>query len=181
QRLRRGHGDVRADARAQEQRDDEGLEQGCGRIPLHPRPRFPRVGPARILEQVCHKMYENGFDVAKVTNCRGAAPVAPIVKDEVKSMGRINDALLYAGETEFWVDAEDEEIRRVIGRLSSKDSSPQYGVLFEDIFEAAGRDFYYIDHQVHSIGQIRIHSVRSGAAFSAGEYHRELIGRSFLS
>ncbi|MFW5712770.1 MAG: methenyltetrahydromethanopterin cyclohydrolase [Spirochaetota bacterium] len=136
---------------------------------------------ARILEQVCHKMYENGFDVAKVTNCRGAAPVAPIVKDEVKSMGRINDALLYAGETEFWVDAEDEEIRRVIGRLSSKDSSPQYGVLFEDIFEAAGRDFYYIDHQVHSIGQIRIHSVRSGAAFSAGEYHRELIGRSFLS
>ncbi|MFO7729855.1 MAG: methenyltetrahydromethanopterin cyclohydrolase [Spirochaetia bacterium] len=136
---------------------------------------------ARILEQVCHKMYENGFDVAKVTNCRGSAPVAPIVKDEVKSMGRINDALLYAGETEFWVDADDAEISRVIGCLTSKDSSPQYGVLFEEIFEAAGRDFYYIDHQVHSIGQIRIHSVRTGSAFAAGEYHRELIRRSFLS
>lgn len=136
---------------------------------------------ARILEQVCHKMFENGFDVAKVTNCRGSAPVAPIVKDEVKSMGRINDALLYGSETEFWVDAADEEISRVIGRLTSRDSSPQYGTPFEEIFEAAGRDFFHIDHQVHSIGRIRIHSVRTGTSFAAGEYHHELIGRSFLS
>jgi len=136
---------------------------------------------ARILEQVCHKMWENGFDAAKVTNCRGSAPVAPIVKDEVKSMGRINDALLYGSETEFWVDAPDGEIKEIVGKLTSKDSSPQYGTPFEEIFEAAGRDFFHIDHQVHSIGRIRIHSVRTGTSFASGEYHHELIGKSFLS
>jgi len=136
---------------------------------------------ARILEQVCHKMFENGFDVAKVTNCRGSAPVAPIVKDEVKAMGRINDALLYGSETEFWVDAADGEIKEIVGKLTSLDSSPQYGTPFEEIFEAAGCDFFHIDHQVHSIGRIRMHNVRTGTSFAAGEYHHELIGRSFLS
>jgi methenyltetrahydromethanopterin cyclohydrolase len=132
---------------------------------------------ARIIEQVCHKMYENGFDVAKVVNSRGSAPVLPIVRDEVKSMGRINDAILYAGETEFWADAEDEEIARIVPKLTSKDSSPEYGKPFEEIFEEAGRDFYHIDHQVHSIGRIRIHSVRSGKSCTAGEYRHDIIER----
>lgn len=132
---------------------------------------------ARIIEQVCHKMYENGFDVAKVRNSRGSAPVLPVVRDEVVSMGRINDAILYAGETEFWVDAEDEEIARIVPALSSQDSSPEYGKPFEEIFEEAGRDFYHIDHQVHSIGRVRIHNVRSGRSFASGEYLYQIIER----
>jgi methenyltetrahydromethanopterin cyclohydrolase len=165
------------------------VADACG---LHPERVFLLVAPgacltgsvqvaARILEQVCHKMWENGFDVGRVRSCRGSAPVAPLVDDEVKAMGRINDALLYAGEAEFWVDAADEEMAEIAPALTSKGSSPEYGRPFGEIFEAAGRDFYRIDHQVHSIGRIRLHSVRTGGSRTSGEYHHELIERSFLS
>lgn len=135
---------------------------------------------ARMLEQVCHKMYEKGFDVSQVVAARGKAPVAPVVKDEVKAMGRINDAILYGGETEFWVDSTDEKIAKVIHQLVSKTSSPNYGELFADIFERAGKDFYYIDHDVHSIAKIQIHNINTGRAFVAGEINYELLEKSFL-
>ena len=64
----------------------------------------------RMLEQTCHKMFEKGFDAGQIVMIRGTAPIAPIVKDEMKSMGRINDALIYGSSVEIWVDASDEAI-----------------------------------------------------------------------
>lgn len=135
---------------------------------------------ARMVEQVCHKMHEKGFQVSKVVTARGVAPIAPLVRDEVKAIGRINDAILYGGETEFWVDAEDEEIATLVTRLVSKTSSPYYPALFGEVFEKSGRDFYKIDHDFHSIAKIQIHNVKTGACFAAGEINRDVIRKSFL-
>ncbi len=135
---------------------------------------------ARLLEQVCHKMHEKGFEVSKVVNCWGTAPIAPVVNDEVKAMGRINDAILYGGEVEFWVDAEDVEVAKVVHQLVSKTSSPYYPEPFANVFEQAGRDFYYIDHDFHSIARIQIHNVRTGKCFTAGEVNRDVIRETFL-
>jgi methenyltetrahydromethanopterin cyclohydrolase len=135
---------------------------------------------ARMLEEVCHKMNAKGFDVAKVVNARGITPIAPLVNDEVKAMGRINDAILYGGEAEFWVDASDEEIGGVIEKLVSKTSSPYYPELFADVFERAGRDFYKIDHDFHCIAKLQIHNVRTGSSFVAGEINYDVIRKSFL-
>ncbi len=135
---------------------------------------------ARILEQVCHKMHEKGFPVEKVVNCWGSAPIAPVVYDEVKAMGRINDAILYAGEVEFWVDADDVDIAKVVHQLVSNTSSPYYPEPFEVVFEAAGKDFYYIDHDFHSIAKIQIHNVRTGKCFVAGELNKDVIRQTFL-
>ncbi len=136
---------------------------------------------ARMVEEVCHKMYENGFEVSKVVNARGRTPIAPLVMDEVKAIGRINDAILYGGEAEFWVDATDEEISSVIEKLVSKTSSPYYPELFGVVFERAGRDFYKIDHDFHSIAKLQIHNVRTGKSFTAGEINYDVIRESFLS
>src|SRR5271169_5455899 len=135
---------------------------------------------ARMVEEVCHKMHEKGFEVSKVINARGVAPIAPLVNDEVKAIGRINDAILYGGEAEFWVDASDEEIAAVIEKLVSKTSSPYYPELFGDVFERAGRDFYKIDHDFHSIAKLQIHNVRTGQSFVAGEINYDVIKKSFL-
>lgn len=137
--------------------------------------------PARVIEVVCHKMNMKGFDVSKVVNARGRAPIAPLVRDEVKAMGRINDAILYGGEAEFWVDAEDEEIGSVIEKLVSKTSSPYYPELFGAVFERAGRDFYKIDHDFHSIAKLQIHNISTGKSFMAGEINFDVIQKSFLS
>ncbi len=136
---------------------------------------------ARMVEEVCHKMHEKGFEVSKVVNARGVAPIAPLVHDEVKAIGRINDAILYGGEAEFWVDAEDEEIASVVEKLVSKTSSPYYPELFADVFERCGRDFYKIDHDFHSIARLQIHNVRTGKSFVAGEINYAVIRKSFLS
>jgi methenyltetrahydromethanopterin cyclohydrolase len=136
---------------------------------------------ARMVEEVCHKMHAKGFEVSKVINARGVAPIAPLVNDEVKAIGRINDAILYGGEAEFWVDAADEEIAPVIKKLVSKTSSPYYPELFGDVFERAGRDFYKIDHDFHSIAKLQIHNVRTGKSFLAGEINYDVIRKSFLS
>jgi methenyltetrahydromethanopterin cyclohydrolase len=101
--------------------------------------------------------------------------------DEVKAIGRINDAILYGGEAEFWVDATDEEIATVIESLVSKTSSPYYPELFGVVFERAGRDFYKIDHDFHSIAKLQIHNVRTGSSFVAGEINYDVIRESFLS
>ncbi|MEL7608523.1 MAG: methenyltetrahydromethanopterin cyclohydrolase [Bacillota bacterium] len=136
---------------------------------------------ARVIEQVCHKMFEKGFDPAQIVVGRGRAPIAPVCNDPVKTMGRMNDAILYGGETEFWVDTEDTLIAKTIHRLTSNTSSPNYGELFMDIFERSGRDFYRMDYDVHSIAKIQIHNVRTGKAFCAGEINYRVLEKSFLS
>ena len=136
---------------------------------------------ARTIEQTCHKMYKKGFDVSKVVCARGTAPIPPIVLDEVKAMGRLNDALLYGGIAEFWVDASDDEIAEVVDKLVSQYSSPYYGALFGDVFEKANCNFYEIDHDFHCVAKIQIHNVRTGKAFTSGEIRYDILKESFFS
>ena len=42
------------------------------------------------------------FRVTGMVHARGRAPIAPFCKDELKTMGRINDALIYGSEVELW-------------------------------------------------------------------------------
>jgi len=135
---------------------------------------------ARMLEQTCHKMFEKHFDPGQMVLMRGSAPIAPVVKNEDKTFGRINDALIYGSEVQVWVDAEDDAIAEVIDKLVGKTSSPNYGELFEDIFLRAGKDFFYVDHDVHSVAKIQIHNVNTGRAFVSGEINYELLEKSFL-
>lgn len=135
---------------------------------------------ARVVEQVCHKMFEKGFDPARIVAGRGKAPVAPVCRDPLKTMGRINDAVIYGAETEFWVDSEDKLIAKTIHQLTSNTSSPHYGEPFVEVFERSNRDFFQVDYDVHSIAKIQIHNVRTGRAFCAGEINYALLEKSFL-
>lgn len=136
---------------------------------------------SRFLEQAGHKLYSKGLDIGKVLHCRGSAPIAPVVKDPLKAMGRINDALVYGSELEIWIDADDCEIAKAIHQIVGKTSSPNYNELFQDIFVNCGGAFYLLDPDVNSIGRVQIHNVNTGRAFCAGEINYELLRRSFLS
>lgn len=136
---------------------------------------------ARMLEQSCHKMFEKHFDAGQVVHARGTAPIAPFCKDELKTMGRINDALIYGSDVELWVDATDEHIQKTIWQLAGVTSSPCYGEDFEKIFVDADKDFFKIDHDVHSLAKVQIHNINSGRAFRAGEINYDALKRSFLN
>ena len=165
------------------------VAQACGVTPEHVyiaiAPSACIVGSvqvaARMLEQCCHKMYEHGFAVSQIVHCRGRAPIAPVCNDEIIAMGRINDAILYGGEAEFWVDAADDALHTIADSLVSCSSSPEYGKSFGQIFTESGKNFYHIDHEVHSIAVIQLHSVRTGLSVRVGEINREVLKKSFLT
>ncbi|HHY39453.1 MAG TPA: methenyltetrahydromethanopterin cyclohydrolase [Clostridia bacterium] len=134
--------------------------------------------PARVLEQTMHKLIENDFDPNQVVFAWGSAPVPPVHHDELKAMGRINDALLYGGVADFWVKSDDSECERVVKGLVSEASS-EYGKPFEEIFLAHGKDFYKIDPRVHALARVQIHNITSGKCFAAGRINRDVLKRSF--
>lgn len=134
---------------------------------------------ARIIEQTLHRLPEEGFDFNQVEYAAGYAVIAPLIRDEIVAMGRINDSLLYGGECTLYVEAADEAVAAVVGKITSS-ASRAYGRPFLEIFEDAGRDFYEIPLDLHSPAAVHIHNRRSGRTYSAGAINYDVLWKSFF-
>jgi methenyltetrahydromethanopterin cyclohydrolase len=134
---------------------------------------------ARIVEQSLHRLAEEGFDVRAVKYAHGFGVIPPLIADEVVAMGRINDSLLYGGVATLYVDAPDDAIAAVIGKVVSV-ASRAYGRPFVEIYEDAGRDFYQIPLDLHSPAVLHINNLNSGRTFSAGEINYAVLQESFF-
>jgi methenyltetrahydromethanopterin cyclohydrolase len=134
---------------------------------------------ARIIEQTLHRLPEEGFDFNTVRFATGYTVVAPLIRDEVAAMGRINDSLLYGGVCTLYVDADDEAVSAVAGKITSS-VSPAYGRPFLEIFEDAGCDFYQIPSRLHSPAAVHLNNLRTGRTFSAGAINYEVLRKSFF-
>ncbi len=134
---------------------------------------------ARIVEQSLHRLAEEGFDVRTVRSAHGFGVIPPLIADEIVAMGRINDSLLYGGVATLTVDAEDDAIAAVIGKVVSV-ASRAYGRPFVEIYEDAGRDFYQIPLDLHSPAVLHINNLKSGRTFSAGEINDAVLKQSFF-
>lgn len=133
---------------------------------------------ARSVEQTVHKMYEHGFNLEHIQFAKGLAPIAPIIDDETEAMGRINDALLYGGYSEFWVCCDDQEIIDVINQLVSE-ASDHCGKPFSKLFSEAEHDFYKMDKDIHAMSKVKMHNMKTGKLFEAGSIHKEVIKESY--
>ncbi len=134
---------------------------------------------ARIVEQSLHRLAEEGFDLRAVQYAHGIGVIPPLIADEVVAMGRINDSLLYGGIATLCVDAADDAIATVIGKVVSV-ASRAYGRPFVEIYEEAGRDFYQIPLDLHSPAVLHINNMRTGHTFSAGEINDGVLRQSFF-
>ena len=67
---------------------------------------------ARIVEQSIHRLAEEGMDLRGLRYAYGLGVVPPLVDDDLVSMGRINDSLLYGGIANVTVEADDAPVRR---------------------------------------------------------------------
>jgi methenyltetrahydromethanopterin cyclohydrolase len=134
---------------------------------------------ARIIEQTLHRLPEEGFDIQTVRYAQGYCVVPPLTVDDSVAMGRINDALLYGGESTLYVESTDEAVAEVVKRITSS-ASRAYGRPFLEIYEDAGRDFYQIPLDLHSPAAVTINNLSSGNTFSAGAINYEVLNRSFF-
>lgn len=134
---------------------------------------------ARILETGLHKMDTVGFDVRRVVNGSGTAPLPPVASDDLRAIGRTNDCVLYGGEARFTVDASDAELSELARTLPASSSS-DYGTPFYDIFKRYDGDFYKIDKMLFSPAEVWLTSATSGKTFRGGRLDAEVLGKSLL-
>jgi methenyltetrahydromethanopterin cyclohydrolase len=133
---------------------------------------------ARIVETALHKLHEIDFDVRRVVSGFGSCPLPPVARTDAEAIGRTNDAILYGGQVELTVDAADDELEALVGRLPAS-ASRDYGEPFGAVLEQANWDFYEIDPLLFSPAQVRLTSVGSGRSFEAGRVNVEVLERSF--
>ena len=133
---------------------------------------------ARVLEVALHKAHTLGFPLHQIVDGLGAAPLPPPARDFLTAMGRTNDAILFGGDVQLFVDCDDgaaEALARSLPASASKD----YGRPFAEIFKGVRYDFYSIDPHLFAPARATVTAVNSGRTFHAGAFDERLLDRSF--
>ena len=133
---------------------------------------------ARVLEVALHKVHALGFPLDHVRDGLGAAPLPPPAPDFLTAMGRTNDAILFGGEVQLFVDGPEDAARELAQNLPSS-ASRDYGRPFAEVFAAANNDFYAIDSMLFSPARVLVTALTTGRSFRGGRLAPELLARSF--
>lgn len=133
---------------------------------------------ARVLEVALHKTHELGFPLQDVIDGAGSAPLAPPAGDFIQAMGRTNDAILFAGSVQLYVNGDDKAAGELANNLPSS-ASRDYGRPFAEIFKACNYDFFQIDPMLFSPASVVVTALQSGRSFHAGQFDMELLETSF--
>lgn len=133
---------------------------------------------ARVLEVALHKMHALGFPLDRIIDGAGTAPLPPPTADFMTSMGRTNDAILFGGRVQLFVDCSDDDARDLARKLPSS-ASRDYGKLFGEIFKGVGYDFYKIDPMLFAPAEVVVSTLKGGKTFRAGKVNEDLVDLSF--
>ena len=133
---------------------------------------------SRVLETALHKVHALGFPLRKIIDGAGSAPVCPPSRNSMTAMSRTNDAILFAGQVQLYVDADDEDAGKLATNLPSS-ASKDYGKPFGVIFREVAYDFYKIDPLLFSPACVAVTSMISGKTFHAGNVDNVLLDQSF--
>ncbi|MDB2075830.1 methenyltetrahydromethanopterin cyclohydrolase [Clostridium paraputrificum] len=133
---------------------------------------------ARIIEQTLHRLHEEKFNLDNIVEAHGFCVIPPVIKDDLIAMGRLNDVLIYGGQSTFTVDCEDEEVEKVIDKITS-DKCSMYGSSFKTIYQENGCDFYRVPMEMYSPAKTVIINQRTGKVFKAGKLNLEILAKSF--
>ncbi|MFQ5658973.1 MAG: methenyltetrahydromethanopterin cyclohydrolase [Gammaproteobacteria bacterium] len=133
---------------------------------------------SRVLETALHKAHALGFPLEKIVDGAGSAPLCPPAGDFLTAMGRTNDAILFAGHVQLFVDAGDVEAAELANRLPSS-ASEDFGKPFGEIFKEVNYDFYKIDPMLFSPASVTVSTLKRGKSYHAGRINPELLDRSF--
>ncbi len=138
----------------------------------------------RIVETGLHKLERLGLDPLIVKHAWGYAPIVPIHPSSGEAMGRTNDAILYAGVTNYLVNFDDEKVLEEIVEQAPSSASKmlqearklaEKNPRFLDIFKEAGFDFYKIDPNIFAPAIVAINNMKTGKTFRSGTLDIEVM------
>lgn len=133
---------------------------------------------ARVLEVALHKCHTLHFDLGAVVDGYGVAPVPAPSPDFITGMGRTNDAILFGGFVQLFVQSEDSAAEQLAQQLPSS-ASKDYGRPFAEVFKAVNMDFYQIDPMLFSPAKVTVTNLKSGRTFFAGDFNESILNQSF--
>ncbi len=133
---------------------------------------------ARSVETALHKLAELGFDLSRIVSAHGTAPLPPVAKDDLASIGRTNDAILYGARVVLFVTGGDESLLQVGHKVPSS-ASRDHGEPFSAIFARYNHDFYAVDPHLFSPAEILFENVETGGSHLFGQTVPEILVRSF--
>ena len=129
----------------------------------------------RCVETAVYKLNELGFDTRKIIAAAGTAPIPP-VRGPKLAMGVTNDATIYHGQIYLTMNAP--EIVDYLEKIPSC-ASEGYGQPFNDIFKAAGYDFFKIDKSLFSPAEVTINETSTGKVYHVGKIDAAVTLKSF--
>ena len=132
----------------------------------------------RIVETGIHKLVELGLEPNLISYAWGQAPILPVHPNNIESMGRANDAILYGGMAHYVVSHEDDAYLRSLVERAVSLVSKDYGKPFSEIYEVAGQDFYKIDPKIFAPAKVAITNEKSGKTFVAGRINEKILLKS---
>ncbi len=133
---------------------------------------------ARSIETSIHKLHELKFDLNCLKNAFGSAPMPPIAKKDLTSLGWTNDAVLYGATVQLFVDCEDETLESIGPKVPSC-SSDEFGTPFLEIFERYEMDFYKIDKMLFSPARVIFNNLQTGNVFAFGKVRPDVLRQSW--
>lgn len=133
---------------------------------------------ARVVEVSLHKAHEIGYDVSRIVDAVGWAPLPPAGGSMLTAMGRTNDAILYGGRVQLMVSGDDESARSLAAALPSA-TSRDYGKPFAETFAAYDYDFYKIDASLFCPASVWVTAIDSGHTYQGGALNTAMLLKSF--
>ncbi|MEY4729548.1 MAG: methenyltetrahydromethanopterin cyclohydrolase [Pseudomonadota bacterium] len=133
---------------------------------------------ARVLEVALHKVHTLGFPLSQIVDGMGGAPLPTPSKDFLTSMGRTNDAILFGGHVQLFVNCSDDAAADLAKKLPCN-ASRDYGRPFARIFKETNYDFYKIDPMLFAPAKVVVSNVATGNSFTGGEINHQLLDLSF--
>lgn len=133
---------------------------------------------ARVLEVALHKCHALHVDLNAIVDGYGVAPVPAPSPDFIVGMGRTNDAILFGGFVQLFVNTDDAAAEQLAQQLPSS-SSKDYGRPFAEVFKAVNMDFYQIDPMLFSPAKVSVTNLKSGKTFFGGQFNEALLNQSF--
>ena len=133
---------------------------------------------SRVLEVALHKAHELKFPMNEIIEGFGSAPIPPTSPEFLTAMGRTNDAIIFAGVTQLFVNTSDDMAKDLCNKMPSSTSN-DYGKPFADIFKDYEYDFFKIDGNLFSPSKVIISNMKTGNTFTSGDIDSELMKKSF--
>ena len=142
---------------------------------------------ARVVETAIHKVFEVAHEKEypiedKIRLGQGIAPIAPLDKNDLKAMGRTNDAILAGGNVNLFVDVpkdDEEHLWEIMAEVPSS-TAEGYGEPFYKIFKNFDFDFYKIDPGIFAPALINVNNISTGKCKTFGHLDFELLKKSFF-